>query len=80
MTCGTEKPGIVFPARLSYFENVKVKEKKQRAEVSFDPVLFAASVPARKPTAKDIADIKAHENDPIEPQEYDGMDEMVEDL
>jgi hypothetical protein len=59
---------------------VKVKEKKRRAKVLFDPVLFAASVPARKPTAKDDADIKAHKNDPIEPQEYDSMDEMVEDL
>jgi len=59
---------------------VKVKEKKRRAEVPFDPVLFAATVPSRKATAKDDADIKAHENDPIEPKEYDGMDEMVEDL
>ena len=46
----------------------------------FDPVLFAATVPSRKPTAKDIKDIKEHENDPIEPKEYDGMDEMVGDL
>jgi hypothetical protein len=59
---------------------VKTKEKKQKSEVPFDPVLFAATVPSRKPTAKDDADIKAHENDPIEPQEYNGMDEMVEDL
>jgi hypothetical protein len=59
---------------------VKVKEKKQRAEVPFDPVLFAATVPSRKPTAKDIADIKAHENDPIEPQDYESMEDMVKDL
>jgi hypothetical protein len=59
---------------------VKTKEKKQKAEVPFDPVLFAATVPSRKPTAQDDADIKVHENDPIEPQEYNGMDEMVEDL
>lgn len=59
---------------------MKIKEKKQGAEAPFDPVLFAATVPSRKPTAKDTADIKAHENDPIEPKEYDGMDEMVEDL
>ena len=59
---------------------MKAKEKKQRTEVPFDPVLFAATVPSRKATAKDIADIKAHENDPIEPKDYDGMDEMVEDL
>jgi hypothetical protein len=59
---------------------VKVKANKQNAEVPFDPVLFAATVPSRKPTAKDIADIKAHENDPIEPKEFEGLDEMVEDL
>ena len=59
---------------------MKVKEKTQRAEVPFDPVLFAATVPSRKPTAKDIADIKAHENDAIEPKDYESMDDMVKDL
>jgi hypothetical protein len=37
---------------------VKVKEKRQRPEVPFDPVLFAATVPSRKSTAKDIADME----------------------
>jgi hypothetical protein len=50
---------------------VKVKEKKQHAEVPFDPVLFAATVPSRKPTAKDIADTKEHKDDLIEPQDYE---------
>jgi hypothetical protein len=59
---------------------VKVKEKKQRVEAPFDPVLFAASVPARQPTAKDIADTKAHKDDLIEPQDYESMDDMVKDL
>jgi len=59
---------------------VKAKERKQKAEVPFDPVLFAATVPSRKPTAKDIKDVEEHENDPIEPKEYDRMDKMVEDL
>ena len=59
---------------------MKVKEKKQRAEVPFDPVLFAATVPLRKPTAKDIADTKAHKDDLIEPQDYESMDDMVKDL
>jgi hypothetical protein len=59
---------------------VKVKEKKHRAEVPFDPVLFAATVPSRKPTAKDIADIKAHKDDLIEPQDYESMGDMVKDL
>ena len=59
---------------------MKVKEKKQKTEVPFDPLFFAAAVPSRKPTAKDVKDIEQHENDPIEPKEYDGMDEMVDDL
>jgi len=59
---------------------VKVKEKKQHAEVPFDPVLFAATVPSRKATAKDIADTEAHKDDLIEPQDYESMDDMVKDL
>jgi hypothetical protein len=47
---------------------MKVKEKKTKAEVPFDPVLFAASVPSRKPTAKDIEDCKEREDDAVEPQ------------
>ncbi len=58
---------------------MKAKEQKTKAEVPFDPVLFAATVPSRKPTAKDRQDIKVHENDPIEPKEYEGMDEMLDD-
>ena len=57
-----------------------VKKKGKQKNVPFDPVLFAAAVPARKPTAKDLKDVKKHQNDPIEPKEYDGMDEMVADL
>ena len=59
---------------------MKTKEKRQKAEIPFDPVLFAASVPSRKPTAKDIQDIAEHERDPIEPKDYEGMHEMVADL
>jgi hypothetical protein len=59
---------------------MKVKEPKVKAAVPMDPVLFAATVPSRKPTAKDLKDVKEHEDDPIEPKEYEGMDEMVEDL
>ena len=59
---------------------MKVKEKKRKTEAPFDPVLFAATVPSRKATAKDIKDIEKHEHDPIEPKEYAGMDEMVEGL
>ena len=59
---------------------MKVKELKTKAAVPMDPVLFAATVPSRKPTAKDLKDVKKHENDPVEPKDYDGLDEMVEDL
>ena len=53
---------------------------KTNAEVRFDPVLFAATVPARKPTPKDLADTKEHKDDAIEPQQYDSMEDMVKDL
>jgi hypothetical protein len=38
--------------------------------VPFDPVLFAASVPSRKPTAKDKTDAKERADDAIEPKEH----------
>lgn len=59
---------------------MKAKEKKAKAEVLFDPILFAATVPSRKPTSKDLEDSKEQENDVIEPQDHDSMDDMVEDL
>jgi hypothetical protein len=59
---------------------MKLKEKKTKAEVPFDPVLFAASVPSRKPTAKDVEDCKERKDDAVEPQEYSSMDDMVKDL
>ena len=59
---------------------MKAKGKKTRSEIPFDPVLFAATVPSRKPTPKDLEDIKKHANDLIEPKEYQGMDEMLDDL
>ena len=43
-------------------------------------MLFAATVPSRKPTAKDVADAKKHKDDLIEPQEYESMDDMSKDL
>jgi hypothetical protein len=56
------------------------KGQGKTKQASFDPILFAASVPARKPTAKDLRDVKEHENDPIEPKDHDTMDDAVEDL
>ncbi len=57
---------------------MKIKEPKAKVEVPFDPVLFAATVPSRKPTAKDIQDTKEHEDDLIEPKEYTDTDEMLD--
>lgn len=59
---------------------MNAKTKKTKAEVPFDPVLFAATVPSRKPTAKDLEDCKEREDDAVEPQEYDSMEDMVKDL
>jgi hypothetical protein len=56
------------------------KAKGKSKEVLFDPIFFAASVPARKPTAKDLKDVKQHENDPIEPKDHETMDDAVQDL
>jgi hypothetical protein len=56
------------------------KAKRKTKGIPFDPIFFAASVPARKPTAKDLKDVKEHENDPIEPKDHDTMDDTVEDL
>ncbi|HMG04485.1 MAG TPA: hypothetical protein VK581_03430 [Chthoniobacterales bacterium] len=56
------------------------KAKGETKNVPFDPILFAATVPARKPTGKDLADVKAHENDPIEPKDQGAMDDAVADL
>ena len=56
------------------------KAKGKTKEVSFDQIFFAASVSARKPTAKDLKDVKEHENDPIEPKDHPTMDDTVEDL
>ena len=59
---------------------MKIKEPKTKTEVPFDPVLFAATVPGRKPTPKDLADTKEHKDDAIEPREHDSMEDMVNDL
>jgi len=42
------------------------KVKRKRQNVPFDPIFFAATVAARKPTGKDLEDVTEHENDPIE--------------
>ena len=58
----------------------KPAAKKMKGGIPLDPVLFAASVPSRKPTDKDIADAKEHKDDAIEPQDYEEMDDTVKDL
>lgn len=58
---------------------MKLKEPKAKTGAPFDPVLFAATVPSRKPTTKDIQDTKKHEDDLIEPKEYTDTDQMLDD-
>ena len=61
---------------------MKTESQKQQDKnaVPFDPVLFAATVPSRQPTAKDLADAKERKDDAIEPKEHAAMDKMVDDL
>jgi hypothetical protein len=60
---------------------MKAKEKKQRAgAILFDPVLFAAAVPSRKPTAADMEASRERSDDAIEPKSHSTMDGIVEDL
>ncbi len=57
---------------------MKVKEKKSnKGQVPFDPILFAVTVPSRKPTPKDRADAKERADDAIEPEDHKTMDDMV---
>ena len=56
------------------------RAKGETKNVPFDPILFAATVPARTPTAKDLKDVKKHEDDLIEPKEHAAMDDAVADL
>jgi hypothetical protein len=56
------------------------KAKRKTKGIPFDPIFFAATVPARKATEKDLKDVKEHENDPIDPKDHDTMDDTVEDL
>jgi hypothetical protein len=59
---------------------MKLKQKSTKETVPFDPVLFAATVPSRKPSQKDRADAAERPDDAIEPKNYETMDGTVEDL
>jgi hypothetical protein len=48
---------------------MELKTKEPKTEVPFDPVLFAAVVPSRKPSAKDLEDTNERLDDAIEPKE-----------
>ena len=76
------RSNCVFPfvQPFSFLMKASTKGKGKTKEVRFDPIFFAASVPARKPTAKDLKDVEEHENDPVEPRDHDTMDDTVEDL
>jgi hypothetical protein len=56
------------------------KAKGKTKNDPFDPISFAATVPARKPTVKDLKEVKEHENDPTEPEDHAAMDDAAEDL
>lgn len=58
---------------------MKLKEEKTNKR-PFDAVLFAATVPARQPTAKDKADAKEHKDDLVEPRNHADMQDLVSDL
>ena len=59
---------------------MKTAETAPKTEVPFDPVLFAALVPSRKPTAQDKADAKERPNDAIEPKEHAKMEDIAKNL
>ena len=60
---------------------MKVKEKKSAKEqVPFDPILFAVSVPSRRPTEQDRADAKERADDAVEPKDHRTMEDAVKDL
>ena len=59
---------------------MKTAASAPKTEVPFDPVLFAAVVPSRKPTAKDKADAKERAGDAIEPKEHAKMEDIAKDL
>jgi hypothetical protein len=56
---------------------MKTRSKRAKSQVPFDPVLFAATVPARKPTAKDAEDAKEQKDDAIEAKQYESMEDML---
>ena len=59
---------------------VRAPAKNAKVEVPLDPVLFAATVPSRKPTPQDLADAKERPDDAIEPKDYSTMGNVVRDL
>ena len=59
---------------------MKTKPQPPEVEVPFDPVLFAAMVPSRKPTAKDLKDCEPHPKDLIEPKDFRRMEDVADDL
>src|SRR5438105_2595717 len=55
--------------RMKHPSATKAKTKKAKAEVPFNPVLFAVTVSSRNPTANDLEDSKEREDDAVEPQD-----------
>ena len=58
----------------SFLMKASTKAKRKTKGIPFDPIFFAASVPAREPTAKDLKDVTDHEkrSDRAHRSRYDG--------
>jgi hypothetical protein len=63
---------IAVSSPFSYFILMRLlaKSKGKAKNIPFDPIFFAATVPARKANAKDLKDVKEH----------DAMDDAVKDV
>jgi hypothetical protein len=61
-----------------FWHLMKAKVKKSDVEVPFDPVLFAAAVPARRPTPKDLVDVEEHKHDAIEDEEFGSREDVLQ--
>jgi len=69
-----------FVQEFSFLMKASTKGKGKTKEVRFDPIFFAASVPARKPSSKDPKDVEEHANAPVEARAHAPIDDTVEDL
>ncbi len=53
---------------------MKAKERKSKHEADTEPILFAATVRARKPTTQDWLTRRSRPDDPIQPKSHRSME------